>query len=183
MIRRFSLIKNQKSIISSSSTAFIVTRVRFCSSLSHEDQSSSSSSPNNNNNNKQRPRQQHQNHHSTHVTDSSSTLLPGMVDVSGKALTDREATAIGHIWFPPSVAKIMLHQQQQPYSDNDENKDNNNNNNNKHGGNNILEFCTKKGPIFTTATIAATQAAKQTSNTIPFCHPIPIRKCTVEWSL
>lgn len=150
MIRRFSL--NKKSISLESSSTFGFLLARFSSTTTTEGESKN---------------QQKHHHHSTHVTSSSSTLLPGMVDVSGKALTDREATAIGHIWFPPSVAKVMIQQQQ----------------NSENGNNNILEFCTKKGPIFTTATIAATQAAKQTANTIPFCHPIPIRKCKVEWSL
>jgi cyclic pyranopterin phosphate synthase len=31
-----------------------------------------------------------------------------------------------------------------------------------------------KGPVFQTAIIAGTMAAKQTSGLIPFCHPFPI---------
>ena len=31
-----------------------------------------------------------------------------------------------------------------------------------------------KGPVFQTAIIAGTMAAKQTSGLIPFCHPLPL---------
>jgi len=42
-----------------------------------------------------------------------------------------------------------------------------------------LAFHTKKGPIFTTAIIAGTMGAKQTSTLIPFCHPLNIEKCNI----
>jgi cyclic pyranopterin phosphate synthase len=35
----------------------------------------------------------------------------------------------------------------------------------------------KKGPVFQTAIIAGTMAAKKTSDLIPFCHPLPLEKC------
>jgi len=35
----------------------------------------------------------------------------------------------------------------------------------------------KKGPVFQTAIIAGTMAAKKTWDLIPFCHPIPLEKC------
>jgi len=34
-----------------------------------------------------------------------------------------------------------------------------------------------KGPVFQTAIIAGTQAVKETSRLIPFCHPLPLDKC------
>ena len=45
------------------------------------------------------------------------------------------------------------------------------------------EVVGKKGPVFTTAIIAGVQAAKRTSDLIPFCHPLPIEDCRVELSL
>lgn len=41
----------------------------------------------------------------------------------------------------------------------------------------------KKGPVFTTAIVAGVQAAKRTSDLIPFCHPLPIEDCRVELTL
>jgi len=37
-----------------------------------------------------------------------------------------------------------------------------------------------KGAIWQTAIIAGTQAVKNTSSLIPFCHPLPIEKCRFE---
>lgn len=45
------------------------------------------------------------------------------------------------------------------------------------------EVVGKKGPVFTTAIIAGVQAAKRTSDLIPFCHPLPIEDCRVELAL
>lgn len=42
------------------------------------------------------------------------------------------------------------------------------------------EIKTKKGPVFATAIIAGTMAAKKTSELIPFCHPIQIESCKIE---
>jgi cyclic pyranopterin phosphate synthase len=39
---------------------------------------------------------------------------------------------------------------------------------------------TKKGPVFQTAIIAGTMAAKKTSDLIPLCHPLSIDNCKVE---
>ena len=36
-----------------------------------------------------------------------------------------------------------------------------------------------KGPVFQTAIIAGTMAAKKTSELIPMCHPLPIDKCKI----
>ena len=41
----------------------------------------------------------------------------------------------------------------------------------------------KKGPIFTTAIIAGVQAAKRTSELIPFCHPLPLEDCSLDIAL
>ena len=45
------------------------------------------------------------------------------------------------------------------------------------------EVYSKKGPVFATAIIAGTMAVKQTSNLIPFCHPLHIEKCEFSFRL
>lgn len=76
---------------------------------------------------------------------------PGMVDVSAKASTVREASASGKISLGVEVMAILA----------------------KEG------FTTKKGSIAQTAIIAATMAVKNTYNTIPLCHQIPITSCKI----
>lgn len=46
-----------------------------------------------------------------------------------------------------------------------------------------LDISTKKGPVFATAVIAGVQAAKRTSNLIPFCHSINLDSCKIDISL
>lgn len=77
---------------------------------------------------------------------------PTMVDVSYKDVTAREAKAISHIYLPDIVANQI----------------------NRDG-----ELNLKKGPVFQTATIAGTMAVKQTSNLIPFCHPLFIESIKI----
>lgn len=74
---------------------------------------------------------------------------PTMVDVSDKQVSQRTATAEARVDFPAAVA-AQLRQQ---------------------------DFATSKGPIFHTAIIAGTQAAKRTHELIPFCHPLGIESC------
>jgi cyclic pyranopterin phosphate synthase len=71
---------------------------------------------------------------------------PGMVDISTKGITARSATAEALVEFPEGAL---------PESGEE-------------------EIMTKKGPVFQTAIIAATQAVKKTSELIPFCHPLPL---------
>jgi cyclic pyranopterin phosphate synthase len=74
---------------------------------------------------------------------------PTMVDVSDKQVTLRTATAETRVRFPADVvAALRSHQ-----------------------------FSTSKGPVFHTAIIAGTQAAKRTHELIPFCHPLGIESC------
>jgi cyclic pyranopterin phosphate synthase len=42
---------------------------------------------------------------------------------------------------------------------------------------------TKKGPVFDTAIIAGTMAAKQTANLIPFCHTLALERCVFDIEL
>ncbi len=41
-------------------------------------------------------------------------------------------------------------------------------------------FTTSKGPVFQTAIVAGTLAAKRTHELIPFCHPLPLDHCTLD---
>jgi cyclic pyranopterin phosphate synthase len=74
---------------------------------------------------------------------------PTMVDVTAKSVTKRTATAEARVRFPADVA-TTLHEQ---------------------------NFTTAKGPVFHTAIIAGTMAAKRTHELIPFCHPLGIENC------
>lgn len=76
---------------------------------------------------------------------------PTMVDVSDKSATKRTATAEAHVVFPAVVAEALR----------------------------TAQFTTKKGPVFHTAIVAGTQAAKRTHELIPFCHPLGIESCKI----
>lgn len=84
-------------------------------------------------------------------------LTPGgeatMVDVSGKPETLRIAVAQGHIRMKPVTFNLIQKGQM------------------------------KKGDVLGTARIAGIMAAKHTPHLIPLCHPIPISKISVEFSL
>jgi len=72
-----------------------------------------------------------------------------MVDISGKAITYREAKAKGSIRLRrETIEKIM-------------------------------SGAIEKGDVFTTAQIAGILAAKRTHELIPMCHPIPITHASV----
>jgi cyclic pyranopterin phosphate synthase len=77
---------------------------------------------------------------------------PAMVDVGAKAVSHRTAVAEARVRFPPAVAEAL-----------------------RESG-----FETSKGPVFQTAIIAGTMAAKRTHELIPFCHPLGIENCRVE---
>jgi len=74
---------------------------------------------------------------------------PSMVDVGAKDATYRVATAETRVRFPPIIAQALR----------------------------ANGFNTAKGPVFHTAIIAGTMAAKRTHELIPFCHPLGIEKC------
>ncbi len=85
-------------------------------------------------------------------THLDSNNQPCMVDISDKAITQRSATAQAIIEVGADVMNLL--------ADGD--------------------IQSKKGPVFQTAIIAATMAAKKTSDIIPFCHPLPLEKCKVK---
>jgi cyclic pyranopterin phosphate synthase len=84
-------------------------------------------------------------------THVDSAARPTMVDVGDKVVTKRTAMAETRVRFPANVAEALRSQQ----------------------------FTTSKGPVFHTAIIAGTMAAKRTHELIPFCHPLGIEKCTL----
>jgi cyclic pyranopterin phosphate synthase len=84
----------------------------------------------------------------SHVDDRNR---PAMVDVSGKAVTAREAHARAVVVLPKEVLAAL---------DGD-------------------EIQSKKGPVFATAIIAGVMAAKKTHELIPFCHPLGLDNCDV----
>lgn len=83
----------------------------------------------------------------THITSDGAAY---MVDVSGKAVTARSATAIGAVKMQTSTLETILK------------------------GNAV------KGDVIATARIAGIMAAKRTSDIIPLCHPLMISKVTLD---
>ncbi|WP_210358448.1 cyclic pyranopterin monophosphate synthase MoaC [Sphingomonas beigongshangi] len=76
-----------------------------------------------------------------------------MVDVAGKAVTTREATATGHI----AIAADALAA--------------------------IRDGATKKGDVLAVARIAGIMAAKRTADLIPLCHPLPLTRVTLDLAI
>lgn len=75
-----------------------------------------------------------------------------MVDVSTKSVTVRQATAAGRIRMSPATLEAIA------------------------SGN------APKGDVLGTAKIAGIMAAKQTSNLVPLCHPLPLQNIDVQLS-
>jgi cyclic pyranopterin phosphate synthase len=76
-----------------------------------------------------------------------------MVDVSGKAVTARIATARGHITMQQATFDL------------------------------ISEGGAKKGDVLSVARLAGIMGAKKTAELIPLCHPLPITKVSVDLTL
>ena len=77
---------------------------------------------------------------------------PAMVDVSEKAPTKRTARARAEVDLPPEVRALL-----------------------RDG-----ELHSAKGPVFYTAVLTGTMAAKKTSDLLPLCHPVPLEKCSFD---
>jgi cyclic pyranopterin phosphate synthase len=75
-----------------------------------------------------------------------------MVDVSGKAVTLREAVATGHIAM--SAAALTA----------------------------IRDGAAAKGDVLAVARIAGIMAAKKTADLIPLCHPLPLNRVAVDFA-
>ena len=82
----------------------------------------------------------------TRLTHLDAANRPTMVDVGGKEITRREASAEALVKLPANVARELVRSGHR----------------------------TKKGPVFDTAIIAGVLAAKRTHELIPFCHPLPL---------
>lgn len=83
----------------------------------------------------------------THFDDGGNAH---MVDVSGKAVTDRLATAEAAIKMRPETLE------------------------------HITQGTAKKGDVLGVARLAGIMGAKKTSDLIPLCHPLPITKVTLD---
>ena len=77
---------------------------------------------------------------------------PAMVDVTAKSPVLRVARAAATLRFPPDAFRAL-----------------------RDAG-----FSTAKGPVFATAIVAGTMAAKRTHDLIPFCHPLGLERCEIE---
>eukprot|EP01031_Cornospumella_fuschlensis_P031834 gene31834-38492_t len=84
------------------------------------------------------------------------TGKPQMVDVSSKVASCRTAEARAQVLLPKDLVKTVFDGKSASLP---------------------LDISTKKGPVFATAVIAGVQAAKNTSNLIPFCHNIVLDSC------
>lgn len=76
-----------------------------------------------------------------------------MVDISGKDVTYRTATAQGSIHVSPEIMDAVLNRTM------------------------------KKGDVLGVARVAGIMAVKQTSSIIPMCHPLLISKCSVDFDV
>ena len=76
---------------------------------------------------------------------------PTMVDVSEKSPTLRTASAESRVELGEEIVSLL---------------ENN-------------EIVSKKGPVFQTAIISGTMAAKKTAELVPFCHPIGLDDCKI----
>jgi cyclic pyranopterin phosphate synthase len=86
------------------------------------------------------------------LTHLDAANRPTMVDVGGKSASFREASAEAVVKLPAAVARELAR----------------------------TGHRTKKGPVFDTAIVAGVMAAKKTHEIVPFCHPLPIERCTVD---
>lgn len=80
---------------------------------------------------------------------------PGMVDVAEKAVTLRIARAEAEVVLPAAVRRLLVRGEVQ----------------------------SAKGPVFQTAILAGTMAAKRTSELIPLCHPLALEGCQIDIAL
>jgi len=86
------------------------------------------------------------------LTHLDSQGRANMVDVTAKAVTEREATAEARVRMQPATLQM------------------------------IVEGAHPKGDVFAVARIAGIQAAKKTSDLIPLCHPLMLTSVKVELS-
>jgi cyclic pyranopterin phosphate synthase len=76
---------------------------------------------------------------------------PQMVDVTGKTISHRTATARSIVYLPDEILTHLANG----------------------------DLLTKKGSVFQTAIIAGIMAAKKTGDLIPLCHPLGLDNCEI----
>ena len=76
---------------------------------------------------------------------------PAMVDVGAKTVTRRTARAQSIVSLGPDIMQHLT----------------------------SADIATKKGPVFQTAIIAGTMAAKRTDDLIPLCHSLGLDNCQI----
>ena len=86
----------------------------------------------------------------THINENGEAV---MVDVSGKAVTVREAQAQGTVFVGPAILDLLQRGE------------------------------IAKGDVLAAARIAGIIACKKTSDIIPLCHPLPITKASVDFEI
>ena len=86
----------------------------------------------------------------THINENGEAI---MVDVSGKAVTAREAKAEGTIYVGAEILRLLQ------------------------------DDSLPKGDVLAAARIAGIMACKKTSDIIPLCHPLPITKASVDFEV
>ena len=86
----------------------------------------------------------------THINENGEAI---MVDVSGKAVTAREAKAEGTIYVGTKILRLLQ------------------------------DDALPKGDVLAAARIAGIMACKKTSDIIPLCHPLPITKASVDFEI
>ncbi len=86
----------------------------------------------------------------THINENGEAV---MVDVSGKAVTVREAQAQGTIRVGAEILALLQRGE------------------------------IAKGDVLAAARIAGIMACKKTSDIIPLCHPLPITKASVDFEI
>ena len=94
----------------------------------------------------------------THINENGEAV---MVDVSGKAVTVREAQAQGTVFVGPAILDLLQRGEIAK------------------GG--VLS--SPKGDVLAAARIAGIMACKKTSDLIPLCHPLPITKASVDFEI
>ena len=86
----------------------------------------------------------------THIDENGNAV---MVDVGAKAVTHREAVAVGRITMSADCFAM------------------------------VAEGRAKKGDVLVVAQVAGIMAAKRTFESIPLCHPLLLTKCRVEFTM
>ena len=86
----------------------------------------------------------------THIDENGNAV---MVDVGAKAVTHREAVAVGRITMSGEYFAM------------------------------VAEGRAKKGDVLGVAQVAGIMAAKRTFESIPLCHPLLLTKCRVDFTM